>query len=232
MDESYLSHLEELRNRFSKESTLDTNQIDEKPNSNNNPDKKTMQMRIFEQERRQYHLDRSKRSVTYKIPEEAEVMDDETLKKIIESTSLNQFKKPWTKLNVNLKIDRINKYLKELKKEHSIGDKAFKSITMKMRGLINDKVLTKKKAVEYDEEEGIITNIPNLLFEEGKLEYVIEEPKKKVQKKDTGTEKKVKKVKEKEFVPKELNLLRNRNKKIRSEMMNKVEPEESNNIKN
>ena len=73
-------------------------------------------MRIFEQERRQYHLDRSKRSIIYKIPEEAEVMDDETLKKIIESTSLNQFKKPWTKLNVNLKIDRINKYLKELKK--------------------------------------------------------------------------------------------------------------------
>ena len=60
----------------------------------------------------------------------------------------------------------------------------------------------------------------------------MKKPKKEGTEENTGTEKKVKKVKEKEFVPKELNLLRNRNKKMRSEMMNKVEPEESNNIKN
>ena len=228
MNESYLIHLEELRTRFSKDSKIVTKEKIVKNDDDSN--KKTMQLKVYEQERKQYHLDRSKRSNTYKIPETVEIMDDDIFNKLHRDTIILQFKKPWSKLNNGIKIDRITNYLKQLKKDHNIEQEKIDSITMKLRQLIDEKILTKKQYVVYDEEEGIITDIPNLVYEEDEFTFNLDTPKKRV-KKEKDTTLKTKKVsnddkepkkpkKKKEEISKEFALLRNKSKKIRKEMIN------------
>jgi len=239
MNESYLSHLEELRTKFSKESKIVSNENVVKKNEEF--DKKTMQLKVYEQERKQYHLDRSKRSNTYKIPEVAEIMDDDLFNKIHRDSIVLQFKKPWSKLNNGIKIDRITYYLKQLKKEHNIEQEKIDTITMKLRELIDDKVLTKKQYVVYDEEEGCIKDIPNLVYEENEFTFNLDTPKKRVKKEKDDMEK-TKKVlsddkeekkpkKKKEEISKEFASLRNKSKKIRREMTYRSELANNNNIK-
>lgn len=231
MDENYLKELDALRELYSKESELNTEKV-VKLTPEDIEEKKSMQLRIYEQGRKQYHLEKSNRSATYKIPEIAEVMDDEMFNKLHRDSIAIQFKKPWTKLNAILKIDRINKYLRELKKEHNISKNNFNAITMRMRELVNEKILTKKKAVEYNEEDGIIENIPNLVYNDNKLEYIIEPPKpKKEQSEEAKMKKKLKELNKNE-TSKEFATLRNRSKRIRNEMLNKHDSIENNDIKN
>jgi len=239
MNESYLSHLEELRTKFSKKSKIVSNEKVVKKDDDS--DKKTMQLKIYEQERKQYHLDRSKRSNTYKIPELAEIMDDDIFNKIHRDSIILQFKKPWSKLNNGIKIDRITNYLKQLKKEHNIEQDKIDTITMKLRQLIDEKILTKKQYVVYDEEEGCIKDIPNLVYEGDEFTFNLDTPKKRVKKEknDTVKTKKVlsddkeekKSKKKKEEISKEFTLLRNRSKKVRREMINKTELVDNSDIK-
>ena len=74
MDENYLKELDALRELYSKESELNTEKV-VKLTPEDIEEKKSMQLRIYEQGRKQYHLEKSNRSATYKIPEIAEVMD-------------------------------------------------------------------------------------------------------------------------------------------------------------
>lgn len=87
----------------------------------------------------------------------AEQVDDDGLAEVLKANMLAQFQKPWGKLNIVQKLDRLTSYVQQNQEKDSSAAK-LEFLT----GLLSKKALTAKD-VGYDVESGSIINIPRLV---------------------------------------------------------------------
>ena len=80
------------------------------------------------------------------------------------------YKKDWNKLHLTHKKIKIKQFVEKLNIKDN-NDK--KELIKRLIDLIVNKKLTKKNSVNYNSEEGFITSIPNLEFNENKYEINI-----------------------------------------------------------
>ena len=106
--------------------------------------------------------------------------NDNTLSKYLENESNANQKENWTKLDKTQKVKRICSYIEILKTNHDLtNDEAIKTRSYLLKCL-ERKALNKAKDVNYDKEKGIITNIPNLYFENSNRIFILKKDDKHV----------------------------------------------------
>lgn len=79
------------------------------------------------------------------------------------------YKKPWNKLNSIHKILKIKEFINNLK---NITDKEKVTLKEELVELVKSKVLTKKEKINYDENNGKIISLINLMYKDGKYVYL------------------------------------------------------------
>lgn len=82
-------------------------------------------------------------------------------------------KESWNKLDKCIKLDKINEYIKTLKKTYNLDDNEIKSLKNYLITCIDKKCLSKNKDIEYEKETGIINNIPQLLFNNNTRKFTL-----------------------------------------------------------
>ena len=100
-------------------------------------------------------LARSQAQRYYKISESDNLHND---------IGIEQFQKPWGKLDSTLKINRLLKYATTLQVEYSLNETDFRNLRIMLIDAVNNKKLNKKNSVQYNEELGIILDIQGLIY--------------------------------------------------------------------
>lgn len=72
--------------------------------------------------------------------------------------------KPWTKLNKMQKMEKLHEYAASYKNKNDIDEHLMEELKLYLRKALDQKKLGKRSDIEYDEETGIIKNIPNLTY--------------------------------------------------------------------
>jgi hypothetical protein len=90
---------------------------------------------------------------------------------LLEDLNIESYKKPWGKLEHELKINRAMQYVKDEIIRKNLSEDESKKLRVLLVNLINRRMITKKNDVEYDADNGVLTNIANLTFHEIKREY-------------------------------------------------------------
>ena len=88
--------------------------------------------------------------------------DNERIQKMMDDD--NNVNKPWIKLSKNLKIKLVREYAKNM------GENCLKMEDYLVNSIMKNKI-NKAKDVEYDIALGVITNIPNLYFNDRSKNY-------------------------------------------------------------
>jgi len=71
----------------------------------------------------------------------------------------------WSKLDKTQKIIKLENYIETLKKNYNLNQEEVKNCRNYLIKCLDRKNLVKTKEVVYDKDNGIIKNIPNLVFE-------------------------------------------------------------------
>jgi hypothetical protein len=71
---------------------------------------------------------------------------------------------PWSKLDKTVKMNKLNDYVNSLGKEHKLTVAEMKNTKKDLHAALDKKQLQRVKDINYDRENGIINNIPNLHF--------------------------------------------------------------------
>ena len=82
----------------------------------------------------------------------------------LERESILNKSEPWNKLDKTIKIKKLNEFVNTLTKEHKLNLLESKNIKNQLTDALDKKQLMKVKDIQYDKENGIIKNIPNLHF--------------------------------------------------------------------
>lgn len=83
---------------------------------------------------------------------------------LLEDMCIESYRKPWGKLENQLKINRVMHFAKDKILEYELNDEESKKLRVLLINLINNRMITKKTDVEYDIENGRLTAINGLLF--------------------------------------------------------------------
>lgn len=91
--------------------------------------------------------------------------NNNTLSKYLEDeTSANQ-KENWSKLDKTQKVKKLINHVELLEKKFTLNDDEINKCKKYLLKCLERKALTKVKDVHYDKDKGIITDIPNLQFD-------------------------------------------------------------------
>ena len=91
--------------------------------------------------------------------------NNNTLSKYLEDeTSANQ-KENWSKLDKTQKVKKLINHVELLEKKFTLNDDESNKCKKYLLKCLERKALTKVKDVHYDKDKGIITDIPNLQFD-------------------------------------------------------------------
>ena len=91
--------------------------------------------------------------------------NNNTLSKYLEDeTSANQ-KENWSKLDKTQKVKKLINHVELLEKKFTLNDDEINKCKKYLLKCLERKALTKVKDVHYDKDKGIITDIPNLHFD-------------------------------------------------------------------
>jgi hypothetical protein len=87
---------------------------------------------------------------------------------------------PWSKLDKNIKLKKLNDYANEIGDEYELTPVELKTLKKDLSSYIDKKQLQKVKDVTYDKENGVIKNIPNLKFNKNTRKFTIKKSDKHV----------------------------------------------------
>jgi hypothetical protein len=110
---------------------------------------------------------------------------DELFKKI-DAEKENRFKKPWTKLDKESKLDRLLLFIKMQKTENHLSDNQENQLKTLVLQLYSKNMLNKTIDIGYDRENSIIVEIMNLNFDENTKKYSFLKSEKKNSKKSSS----------------------------------------------
>ena len=100
------------------------------------------------------------------------ILKQKDTNKKLKSIDINIYKKKWTRLNINQKLNRINNYLDNLLNEKKILEENCIELKIKFSKILN--LLSKKNYIDYNEDNGIINDIIILNYNKNKNKYIIE----------------------------------------------------------
>ena len=98
---------------------------------------------------------------------------NETLEQIIQRDTDRIACLPWNKLDKSTKIKKLNEYAENVGKEKEHSSQVVTDLKTMLKDKMNRKMLQKSKDIVYDKENGIIIEIPNLLFHSETLKYTL-----------------------------------------------------------
>lgn len=102
-------------------------------------------------------LARSKADRYYKVSESDNLFND---------LGLETFQKQWGKLEAHLKINRLMKYAETLQIERTLDEASFKDLRITLIDAVNNRKITRKNDVQYNEELGQVMDIRGLSWDE------------------------------------------------------------------
>jgi hypothetical protein len=100
-------------------------------------------------------LARSQAERYYKISESENLVSD---------IGIENFQKTWGKLDANLKINRLMKYAEKLQIDYALEEPSFKNLRIILIDSVNNRKITRKNDVQYNEELGQIMDIKGLTY--------------------------------------------------------------------
>jgi len=98
----------------------------------------------------------------------------------LEKESILNKSEPWNKLDKTIKIRKLNDYVNMLSKEHKLNTLEIKNIKKQLMDALDKKQLIKVKDIQYDKENGIIKNIPNLHFNSTTRKFTLKKSEKHI----------------------------------------------------
>jgi hypothetical protein len=100
-------------------------------------------------------LARSKADRYYKIADSDNLYNDLEIK---------TFQKAWGRLDTHLKINRLMKYAEKLQVDYKLNENSFKDLRITLIDAVNNRKITRKNDVQYNETLGEIMDIKGLTF--------------------------------------------------------------------
>lgn len=83
---------------------------------------------------------------------------------LVEELNNNIYKKPWNRLHPQLKINRIQHYIKFIKNKYNLSEKNELYLNNELSSAIRERLITKKTHIDYDHENCKIISIINLEY--------------------------------------------------------------------
>jgi len=188
----YKDYVANLRKEHNPEELDKLNSIKEEKQKkkDSSEDKHTKQMMMYQYEKRAFQKERENKLKSGSKPM-TNIKDYDEMDKITAESTNICLKKPWTRLNIDMKINRLYQYGYKLSRDNNLSEEETNEVKNYLRVLLSDKLLT-KQYVDYDVETGNINLISglNLTFEDGmKLSYDKDNKIKQVKKKEIVEEK-------------------------------------------
>ena len=90
--------------------------------------------------------------------------DLSNLDKFLENEKNNNINEPWCKLNKTLKTKKISEFIEIYKKEKDLNDEEVINLTRFLKDCLDKKKLSRVKDVVYDKINGIVKEIPALIY--------------------------------------------------------------------
>src|SRR5207253_10072923 len=95
-----------------------------------------------------------------------QISDSENL---INDLDQEVFMRPWGKLDLHLKINRLMKHAERLRETHNLTEDEFRELRIVLIGAVNSKKMNKRSDLDYDETTGEVKKIYGLTLNEAAM---------------------------------------------------------------
>ena len=158
---NYINTLRDTNNSTLKQQ-IEENKITKREKELNKDTAISKELRLFQNEKKQHNYEKTKKSKTFKVAETYDIGNKEEIDILTRSYTEIAMKRPWNKLHVDMKINRLYNYIEKILCDKKYNDNDKEDLKIYLKQLVLDRVLTKKGYVIYNEDEITIENIPNL----------------------------------------------------------------------
>ena len=101
--------------------------------------------------------------------------DNINLDELLEKEKNKNKSETWNKIDKTMKIKKLTAYADKYGKEHSLSQKQIKGLKLFLNDCLERNKLNKTKDVAYNKENGIIDNIPALLFNQSTRNFTLKQ---------------------------------------------------------
>jgi hypothetical protein len=106
--------------------------------------------------------------------------DMTNLEKFLEDEKINNSNEPWCKLNKTVKTKKLLDYVDVYKEEHNLDDEEANKFILFLKECLDRKKLLRVKDVVYDKTNGIIKEIPALIYTKSSKHFTLKNLDKRV----------------------------------------------------
>lgn len=189
IENNAIEHTKQQSNGFSNEKKQIDNKKDKKNKKDKNNDSKThtnkyktsVSKEIATLKRENFEL----KNIKYKTmllsgnATDTTTSNIENVNKILEKETLHNKHEPWIKLDKTIKLRKLTTYVDKLVLDHKLTNKEKNELNQYFKNSLDRNKLQKTKDVAYDTTNGIITNIPLLVFNKKTRKFVLHRTDKK-----------------------------------------------------
>jgi hypothetical protein len=98
---------------------------------------------------------------------------------IIKQDKLYTENLPWSKLNRTIKLCKLDEFVEKYSKTNDMNCNETNELIELLHESLNKKQLQKAKDISYDKNDGLIKNIPNLVFNKNSRKHTLKNVEKK-----------------------------------------------------
>lgn len=106
--------------------------------------------------------------------------DLSSLEKFLETEKINNSNEPWCKLNKTIKTKKLLEFVNFYSKEKNFDVEEIKLLTIFLKDSLDKKKLSRVKDVIYDKENGVVKEIPALLYTKSNKHFTLKNIDKRV----------------------------------------------------
>jgi len=106
--------------------------------------------------------------------------DLSNLDKFLEAEKINNSNEPWCKLNKTIKTKKLLEYVEIYSKDKELDEDETKSLTAFLKDTLDKKKLSRVKDVIYDKVNGVIKEIPALVYTKSNKHFTLKNMDKRV----------------------------------------------------
>jgi len=106
--------------------------------------------------------------------------DLSNLDKFLEAEKISNCSEPWCKLNKTIKTKKLLEFVDTYSKEKELDEEEAKLLTLFLKDSLDKKKLSRVKDVIYDKENGVVKEIPALLYTKSNKHFTLKNIDKRV----------------------------------------------------
>jgi hypothetical protein len=106
--------------------------------------------------------------------------DLSNLEKFLEAEKISNCSEPWCKLNKTIKTKKLLEFVDTYSKEKELDEEEAKLLTLFLKDSLDKKKLSRVKDVIYDKENGVVKEIPALLYTKSNKHFTLKNIDKRV----------------------------------------------------